>query len=34
MGQYSLTTIVYEVFSGCKVQNAILEEEFYKEFKE
>lgn len=33
MGKYALITIVYNGFSGRKVQNAILEEEFYMEFK-
>lgn len=34
MGKYALISIVYEGFSGRKVQNAILEEEFYIKFKE
>lgn len=34
MEKYALITIVYNGFSGRKVQNAILEESFYIEFKE
>ena len=31
MEKYALITIVYEGFSGKKVQNAVLEENFYRE---